>query len=220
MSAATTITLRPTRAPTRAPGPATALGPAVPARLCILFSMARAAMTAGEGPVDASLGHMAGGSEWTIELFCDERRLAATLQETAIQIHHAASPSLWSMLAKQEQQRAARRTARRMNQLPDEILDAIEPHVLEVVEKPVLGRRCDERGARVSRLSVLVPHGSEDAFRAALLSLGERFAREGATITLHAPAAPCGSSSGSPDPDVRRTTALDGASCGSCHETA
>jgi hypothetical protein len=192
MSAAATITVRPGPRP-GALAPATALlGPAVPARLCTLFSRARAAMAAGEGPVDASLRPVGGCGEWFIELFCDEARLAATLPETAIQLHHAASATLWHRVAKQQQAHAARRIARRMNELPDEILDAIEPHVLEVVEKPVLGRRCDRRGARVSRLSVLVPRGSEDAFSAALLSLGERLAREGATIVLHAAAPSCG----------------------------
>ena len=146
-------------------------------------------MTAGEGPVDASLGRMAGGSEWTIELFCDEVRLAATLPETAIQIHHAASASLWYRLAKQLQARAARQVERRMTELPDEILDAIEPHVLEVVERPVLPGARDARRARVSRLTALVPRGSEGAFRAALLSLGERLAREGATLEVQGPPA-------------------------------
>ena len=127
---------------------------------------------------------MAGYDEWTLDVFCDEARLAATLRETAIQIPPAASAVVRRRLAAEEQERAARQIRRRMNQLPDEILDAIEPHVHEVVEKPVPGRPCDARGARVSRLAVLVARGREDAFRAALRSVSERLAREGASLEL------------------------------------
>jgi hypothetical protein len=160
----------------------------VTGRLCTLFSNARAAMAADADHVDASLGPAGACSEWNVEVFCNEGRLAAALAAPSIELPGAAAAALGHIVAKQQQEDTARRVTQRMNELPDAIVDAIEPHVLKVVEKPVLGARPDRRGACVARLSVLVRRGREHVFHAVMRELGWQLVREGACFDMSGPA--------------------------------
>ena len=173
-------------------------GPVIPARLCTLFSSRRAieeALEAGSTRFSESLERLAGCREWGLKVFCDERRLAGELAARAAEAvldDDTLSPAAAYIQAKQREAQAIAGATERVDEAIDEILDALEPLVVEAVEKAVTAQAEKDGATQAINLAVLLARGGEEAFQAAVESEARRLVGEGFRFELSGPWAPYG----------------------------
>src|SRR5688572_13053911 len=157
-------------------------GPVIPARLCTLFSgheAVRKLLEDGEDEFIALLDRLTGAEEWGLKVFCD----MATLR-TAMAVRGAAtgvladddgvavSPGQAYVLARRRDADLSGLVARRIDEILDLVLDAVEPLALESSVKPLLPGAATTRPERMLlNLAVLVAQDGLAEFLDALDAL-------------------------------------------------
>jgi len=171
-------------------------GPVIPARLCTLFSSARAVtdlLAQNEQQLAERLGWFEGREEWGLKIFCDEARLRATIASSdpvvlAIEAAAAAgSPGQAYVLRKKRDGCVARSVAAATEAAVDEVLSlaaiAIDTRFRSLLSDAVSGRR----EAMVANVALLVDITACPALHTAVEELSARLLPEGFAIELTGP---------------------------------
>jgi hypothetical protein len=172
-------------------------GAVVPARLCTLFSTAEAlkrSLSDNEARFQAALARIAGREEWALKVFCDEARLreAESAEEPTLQALDAAlagaSPGGAFVLRKRREARLTELVSLRLDELVDDMLDALELVSDDARLRPLLSEAAAGRERpMVLNVAALVPVSGCESFRATLADLSARYQEDGLLIELTGP---------------------------------
>ena len=189
-------------------------GPVVPARLCTLFSSAAALthlLVQNEQQFQDRLRWLEGRQEWGVKIFCHEDRLRSLIGSSDPDVQAleaaaaAASPGQAYVLRKKRDGRVAELVSARIEEVVDEVLDAlaavaVETRLRSVLSDAVTGRR----EAMVVNAALLVDIPGCPTFRAAAGDLESRLDAEGFALELTGPWPPfsfCEDDNGEDDND-------------------
>lgn len=163
-----------------------ARGPVVPARLCTLFSSpakVRAFLVDQEGLLRGLLALVGGRAEWGLKVFVDGPRLGAALgaadaaARRLLTAAEAAGPGHGYVLRRQHEARLAALASARTDEVLDEVLEALWPHMHRHRERDL---PAGEGGAApVLHLCALIDEGAAEAWAAAVDGLAEAYGDEG-----------------------------------------
>ena len=157
-------------------------GPVIPARLCTLFTDADAVKTRlseAEEAFASTLDRLGGRREWGLKIYCDEARLSASLEardpESLSLAASAASvsPGRQYILAKKRAARAEELVARRVDDVREETIAAIESQGIDVCLKDLLPAAALMRPeAMIANLALLAGPDELSAIEATVEAIG------------------------------------------------
>jgi hypothetical protein len=134
---------------------------------------------------------VSGCKEWSIELYCNNRRLLACVTpEVTPEEPARVNPAHAYAVEKQTQARAVVRATRRIDAVVDEVVNELSAHAAEIIELPTPGARDPRRGTLEKKLAALLARSRDEVFRAAVRRLHERLAPEGFSLEASGPGAP------------------------------
>lgn len=191
-------------------------GPVVPARLCTLFSSADAlieSLAENEQRFRDALSALRGREEWGLKVFCHEETLRCTscsgdAQVKALDAAAAtASPGQAFVVRKRRDARLAEVASARINEVMDEILDALGSVATDIRLRSLLsGAATGRREAMVMNAALLVDITASIALVATTEELVSRLCEEGLVVELTGPWPPysfCDDDSAVPSEEAR-----------------
>lgn len=172
-------------------------GPVVPARLCTLFSSADAlieSLAENEQRFRDVLSLLKGREEWGLKVFCHEetlRSIAGTNDPQVKALEAAAataSPGQAFVLRKKRDGRLAEVVSARIEEVLDEVLDAIASIAANTCLRPLLSEPATgRRDAMVMNAALLVDVAASSTLGTMAEELVSHFCREGFVVELTGP---------------------------------
>lgn len=172
-------------------------GPVVPARLCTLFSSADAligSLAENEQRFRDALSLLKGREEWGLKVFCHEetlRSMAGSIDPQVKALDAAAataSPGQAFVLRKKRDGRLAEVVSARIEEVLDEVLDAIASVAADTCLRPLLSEPATgRREAMVMNAALLVDVAASSALGTTTEELVSRFCTEGFVVELTGP---------------------------------
>lgn len=172
-------------------------GPVVPAHLCTLFSSADALtslLAQNEHQFQDRLSWLAGRQEWGFKIFCNEDKLRAILGSSDPGVHAleaaatTGSPGQAYVLRKKRDHLVAELAAGRIEQVVDEVLDALDALAVETRLRSLLSAAATgRRETMVVNAALLVDIATCPTLFTATGELDARLRTEGFTLELTGP---------------------------------
>ena len=176
---------------------AVSYGSTIPARLCTLFSgpeAIRSYLDKNHGWMTDALRWVGGCLEWGLKVYCDESAIRARISiedsraQSLARAAEVATDGRAYLLHKRMQTYCAEAASARIDGMLDEILDQVEPRLVDARPKPLQPESAgDPRRPMVVNLVVLVEADQIDSFCETVDDLALHLADQGMSFELSGP---------------------------------